>query len=107
MNLCKGPDANGNEDGQALARQLDVVQDLMLDGQWRTLFEIAAETNFPEASISARLRDLRNKLDHRVDRRRRELKGRLYEYRVQPPVLRITDGVQATLGLFGEDEDDG
>lgn len=33
----------------------------MRDGQWRTLALIAAWINEPEASVSARLRDLRKK----------------------------------------------
>lgn len=53
--------------------------------EWVTLEEISAMTNFPEASISARLRDLRKKRygAHDVQKRRRE-PGRagVWEYRV-------------------------
>lgn len=48
-----------DRDSVRLSRQLYAVLELMKDGKWRTLPEIAAKTNNPEASISARLRDLR------------------------------------------------
>lgn len=46
-------------DGQRLNRQHRAVFDLMRDGKTRTLCQIAAATGYPEASISARLRDFR------------------------------------------------
>lgn len=46
-------------DGERVAKQMDTIRDLMLDGQKRTLKEIAAITGYPEASISAQLRHLR------------------------------------------------
>jgi len=46
-------------DRERLGRQLCAVVELMADGKARTLQEIARETGFPEASISARLRDIR------------------------------------------------
>ncbi len=46
-------------DHARLGSQLQRVGRLMLDGRWRTLAEIADTTGAPEASVSARLRDLR------------------------------------------------
>mgnify|MGYP001558445303 CR=1 FL=1 len=46
-------------DGARIGYQREVVLDLMRDGVYRTLREIAAITGFPEASISARLRGYR------------------------------------------------
>lgn len=46
-------------DSRRLSKQWERVRDLMLDGRWRTLRQIADATNCPEASVSARLRDLR------------------------------------------------
>ena len=46
-------------DGKRLNAQAADVFRLMQDGNWRTLAEIAAATDHPEASVSARLRDLR------------------------------------------------
>lgn len=48
-----------DRDGARLRRQLRDVFAYMSDGQPHTLEEIAWETHHPEASISARLRDLR------------------------------------------------
>lgn len=46
-------------DGERLNRQHDIIYALMRDGRPRTLAEIEAATGFPQASISARLRDFR------------------------------------------------
>jgi len=46
-------------DHERLGEQLLRVGHVMADGQWHTLREIASRTKDPEASISARLRDLR------------------------------------------------
>lgn len=54
-----GSTFNPARDGERLERQADRVRELMVDGQWRTLAEISAATGAPEASVSARLRDLR------------------------------------------------
>jgi hypothetical protein len=62
--------------------QLAKVRDLMLDGQWRSLIEIAAATDAPQASISARLRDLRKVKFGSYTVERRLLTPGLYEYRV-------------------------
>jgi hypothetical protein len=71
------------QDHARLTNQLALVRDYMLrHGEWRTLREIHAATGAPEASISARLRDLRH-LKHgafTMESRRRS-KG-LWEYRV-------------------------
>jgi hypothetical protein len=58
----------GDRDGETFDRTRDLsrlndqmmdVYRLMMDGQWRPLFAIASHTGHPEASVSARLRDLR------------------------------------------------
>jgi hypothetical protein len=76
-------------DYDRLARQFERVRALMSDGAWRTLREIADELGHPEASISARLRDLRKEKfgGFLVERRRRGDPPRgLFEYRLQIPV---------------------
>ena len=50
-----------SEDFPRLNRQLRAVYDLMRDGAWRSLRQISNRTGEPEASISARLRDLRKR----------------------------------------------
>lgn len=46
-------------DGQRLHHQHNRVLTFMRDGRWHSLAEIAEGTGDPEASVSARLRDLR------------------------------------------------
>lgn len=84
-----GETYNKHIDGNRLTSQFDRVHGLMLDGQWRTLGEIAEAISYPpydqasEAGVSARLRDLRKPRfgGYEVERRRRHGAG-LYEYRL-------------------------
>jgi hypothetical protein len=83
-----GSDYVHDLDQPRLARQHERIRDLMLDGQWRTLAEIATLTGDPAASISAQLRHLRKprfggwiiEKQLRTDRSRG-----LYEYRMLAP----------------------
>ena len=72
------------KDTTRLSTQMLKVASLMADGRWRTLREIGEAVDAPEASVSARLRDMRKKQHGSciVDRRRRgpASKG-LFEYR--------------------------
>lgn len=68
------------KDGERLGAQYIRVRDIMADGCWRSLGEIRAATDYPEASISARLRDMRRG-GFVVQRRRRLGVGGTYEYR--------------------------
>lgn len=74
-------------DRERLGEQLLRVIDLMADGQWRSLREIARITDDPEASISARLRDVRKLwgTDAMESRRRPSagVKAGVWEYRIQ------------------------
>ena len=80
-----GPEYQPDRDNPRLDSQLDRVRGLMLDGQWRTLDEIATATDDPVASISAQLRHLRKERfgSYIVEREHRG--GGLYAYRVLPP----------------------
>jgi hypothetical protein len=71
-------------DGPRLTTQYGRTFALMLDGQWRTLAEIASTTGCPEASVSARLRDMRKPRfgEHTVNHRIREGANGLWEYRL-------------------------
>ena len=66
-----------------LNRQMRRVATVLLDAEWHTLAELAAETGFPEASISARIRDFRKAQfgRHQVERRRRT--AGQWEYRLE------------------------
>ena len=73
-------------DTERLSTQLVSVYRLMEDHKWRSLREIADATGKPEASISARLRDLRKLRfgSHEVERRRRgNAKDGVFEYRLE------------------------
>lgn len=81
-----GPDVTP-EDAARLSRQLARVRELMLDGAWRRLPEIAEVCEGREQSASARLRDLRKERfgGYTVDRRRVEGLRGVFEYRVVTP----------------------
>lgn len=72
-------------DGERLGAQMKAVRDLMLsgDGEWRTLPYIAAWVGYPEASVSARLRDLRKEKFGAYNVERRYVANGLWEYRVK------------------------
>ena len=71
-----------DRDGVRLSKQREAVLDLMRDGRWRTLAEISASTSAPEASVSARLRDLRKQRygSYQVDRA--HVSRGLWRYRI-------------------------
>ena len=73
-------------DGPRLFRQCQTVFDLMQDKKWRTLKEISRTCNEPEASVSARLRDLRKTRFGSYDVQRRHVAAGVWEYRVLPPM---------------------
>lgn len=85
------------QDHDRLATALGRVYQLMSDGQWRTLPEIAEACGCSEAGASARLRDLRKTKFQSgfpvraVNSRRRE--AGLWEYQVIPDQLRDGTGV--------------
>ncbi len=87
--LPPGPYRFGGEtyaaalDEERLGEQLRRVWRCVRGGEWLTLAEIAAVTGDPEASVSARLRQLRG-MGFEVERRRRgdDRRG-LWEYRVE------------------------
>jgi hypothetical protein len=54
-----GSTFNEARDGKRLAEQAQRVFNFMADGQWHTLREISVGAGAPEASCSARLRDIR------------------------------------------------
>lgn len=109
---------HGHRDGDTYDPELDYsrlngqqerVARVMADGQWRSLGEIQAaierrfDTHDPQASISARLRDLRKEKfgGYTVERQRRgQGKKGLYEYRLDlDPDPPVDEHGQAGLGL--------
>lgn len=55
----EGKSFKRERDGARLSLQMSDVFSFMQHGDWHTLPELAARSGHPEASISARLRDLR------------------------------------------------
>jgi hypothetical protein len=68
--------------GKRLHRQHNRVLAFMRDGQWHSLSAIAEATGDPEASVSARLRDLRKPRFGSYQVERRYVERGLFEYRV-------------------------
>lgn len=72
-------------DGARLATQYARVVQVMADGQWHTLRDIAIAVHGSEAGVSARLRDMRKPARGRFNvERRRTAKAGVWEYRVSP-----------------------
>ena len=74
-------------DAERLGKQAKAVFRAMENGAWWTLHGLAAHTGYPEASVSARLRDLRKKKfgGFNVERRRSALGSGLFFYRLVKP----------------------
>lgn len=75
----RGDTFDPDRDGARLNAQQKRVWLAMRDGQWRTLADIAQLTQDPEASVSARLRDLR-RFGFTVDRE--YIENGLWKYRL-------------------------
>lgn len=86
--LFAGAAYDPDEDDERLTGQILRVFDVMKDGRWRTLAEIASVTGDPPASISAQLRHLRKPKfgAYVVCKRPRGVRSAgLFEYCVLPP----------------------
>lgn len=96
-------------DGERLGREMTAVARLMLDGEWRTLayisetLEMTTGIRYPEASISARLRDLRKPRfgSHTVERR--YCGAGLWEYRVNDPYRCLACGAPTSAVIHSSD----
>lgn len=89
MKRFNGPVYDPALDQERLAKQMGRIYELMKDGHWRTLREIAEVTGDPESSVSAQLRHLRKPRfgGYVLNKRRRGTKSRgLFEYQLLPPV---------------------
>ena len=78
-----GPEYESDRDFKRLSKQHERIRDLMLDGEWRTVEQIAASTGDPENSIQAQLRHLRKpRFGSFIVEKKRSGNG-LYRYRVR------------------------
>lgn len=82
--LFDGVTINDERDNGRLQRQLQAVKAFMLlyPGCWWTLDEIRKFTGYPEASVSARLRDLRKARFGGYTVERRYVERGIWAYRV-------------------------
>ena len=79
----KGETFDAALDQKRLSGQLGRVYEVMKDGRWRTLAEIAQQAApGTEAAISARLRDLRRKENGGYTIERERVEGGLFRYRM-------------------------
>jgi len=79
-----GPTFNEARDTERLSAQWRSVYDALADGDWHTLADLSHKAGAPEASVSARIRDLRKpKFGGHVIVRRYVRRG-LHEYRLAP-----------------------
>lgn len=82
-----GETYDADKDGVRLTGQLLRVYEAMKDGRWHTLDELAEVSGGSEASVSARLRDLRKEKfgSHEVERERVKGEDGLWKYRLVLP----------------------
>jgi hypothetical protein len=88
--LFSGDTFDEDRDGERLRRLFFRVQLYMDDGQWHTLRELAVATGGSEASVSARLRDLRKPKFGSQTVERRYIAHGLWEYRLVLPAPTTT-----------------
>lgn len=73
---------DARRDYERLNGQLKAVFDVMKDGEWRTLKELAALVEGSEAALSARLRDLRKERYGAHDVKREHVEDGVWAYRL-------------------------
>jgi RIO-like serine/threonine protein kinase len=87
LSLWDMPDFDGatyeaDRDHDRLGKQMVAVRDMAMNWEWITLQTLAELTGYPEASVSARLRDLRKPKFGSYTVERRYEGGGLWSYRV-------------------------
>lgn len=82
--MFDGETFDQERDGGRLARQLAAVRRAMSDNEWHSLWNLSILTGAPEASVSARLRDLRKPKHGSRTISRRHIGDGLWEYRMEP-----------------------
>ena len=80
--IFDGATFDKDRDGKRLTAQIYRVYAAIKDGQWHTLSELAKICGDPEASVSARLRDMRKPRYNSMQIERRYVRRGLHEYRL-------------------------
>lgn len=98
QSLFDGPGLDPTDDDPRLLKQIERVYKVMFKNQdvWLSLSDIAKLTGAPEASVSARLRDLRKPWwgGHEVQERRKKAGGGVHLYRMLPAPCGLLDGTE-------------
>lgn len=96
--LFDGHTYDEDRDRERLSTLLGRVYEAMHDTDWWTLAELARHTGGSEASVSARLRDLRKpRFGGHTVQRTRTLLGGLYHYRLIPSPCGLLDGTDRSM----------
>lgn len=77
-----GADIVPERDNKRLTKQYDAIFNLMKDGEWRTLNQIASQLGYGEASISAQLRHTRKERNGGHTLNREYVGDGLYQYQL-------------------------
>jgi hypothetical protein len=97
--LFGGVTYSPEQDKDRLLTQLGRVRDVMFDGQWHTLSELVARCGGSDASVSARIRDLRKKRFGSYHVESKRVHEGLWRYRLELPnevsALRRSDTQQS------------
>jgi len=80
--IFDGPTFEPARDGERLTIQLERVRSIVSDGRWITLAQLARRAGGSEASVSARLRDLRKFRHGSHTIERRYVENGVWEYRM-------------------------
>lgn len=83
MDLFDGRTFNQVRDGSRLRGQLEAVRGALISGGWWTLAKLSERARGSEASVSARLRDLRKPKFGAYDIERRYVSNGVWEYHLK------------------------
>lgn len=85
MSLFGGVTYDPEQDRDRLLTQLGRVRDVMFDGQWHTLAELVVKCGGSDASVSARIRDLRKKRFGAYHVESKRIREGLWVYKLELP----------------------
>jgi hypothetical protein len=91
MTLFDGDTYDPSQDKDRLLTQLGRVQDVMFDGKWHTLPELVVLCGGSDASVSARIRDLRKQRFGSYSVGSKRIRAGLWAYRLVLPVEQIDE----------------
>lgn len=83
MRIFDGSDYEHKRDYERLNNQIGKIFNLMKDGKWRTLSDIAKLTESPESSASAQLRNLRKRKFGGYTINKQHIKNGLFAYQLE------------------------